>query len=77
LESISLPSATTIDNQAFYFCTALTNISLPSVATMGSNVFTGITGNSITLTIPQTLLSSGNSSITALTGSNTVTIITT
>jgi hypothetical protein len=77
LTNISFPSATVIGNFAFGDCTALTNISLSSVTTMGTNVFYNISGNIITLTIPQILLASGNSSIMSLTGNNTVTIIAT
>ena len=75
LTTVSLPSATILGKSAFINCISLTNIMLSSTTTMGVDVFDGITKNEITLTIPQTLLESSNSSIMTLTGENTVTII--
>ena len=75
LTTASFAAAETVGLGAFGLCTNLNTISLPSVSTMDTYVFHTITGKIITLTIPQTLLASSNSSIMALTGNNTVTII--
>jgi hypothetical protein len=80
LTSISAVSATTIGHYTFNNCTALVSINIPVVNSMGVDVFLGITGNTITLTIPQAFLDTNNSNIQYLTGatqSNVVTIIAT
>ena len=85
LESISLPSATTIGTGIFQECNALTSISIPACINLGptvgvDNVFSGITGNTITLTVPAALMTcnSGNpdGDIQYLQANNTVTVVT-
>jgi len=67
LITIDFPLVTTIGGAAFDSCTALTTVNLPSVTNLGGtpgndNVFVGITGNTITLTVPVAMqtINSGN-----------------
>lgn len=90
LTQINLPNATTIGVLCFANCFSLTQINLPSCQTLGfetgfsnycqnNNVFFGINGNTINLTIPSPLLNCDNSGIqdgdiTYLQTNNTVTL---
>jgi hypothetical protein len=90
ITSINLPLATNIDNHAFsaeYYSVnnVLTSINIASCTNLGGNtnnngVFTGITSNNITLTLPSALMTcnAGNpdGDIQYLQSSNTVTVIT-
>jgi hypothetical protein len=85
LTSVSLASCTYIDSGSFSVCTNLTNISIPACTSLGQNVtsdsvFGGITGNTISLTVPSALMTinSGNpdGDIQYLQANNTVTITT-
>lgn len=82
---IDLPLLTTAGSYFFRDCFALTNIDLPSCTDLGgtvadNNVFIGITGNTITLTVPSALMTAdaGNpdGDIAYLQANNTVTIVT-
>lgn len=81
----NFPNATTIIDGAFYDCSSATTINIPSCTALGNNtldnfVFFGITGNTITLTVPSALMTcnSGNpdGDIEYLQANNTVTVIT-
>ena len=83
LTSINLPLATSIGNFCFSGNVALTTINIPSCQNLGStvgddNVFNGINGNNITLTVPSALMTAnaGNpdGDIVYLQANNTVTI---
>ncbi len=85
LTAIYLPLATDIDATCFANCINLETINLPSVVSLGGNVlnntvFYGITGQTITLTIPSALMTCNSGSpdgdIQFLQANNTVTIIT-
>jgi hypothetical protein len=61
LISINLPWVTTIGVSSFAYCTSLTTMNLPLCTNLGetvvnNNVFTNITGQTITLTIPSDLM---------------------
>jgi hypothetical protein len=78
LVNISLPMVTTIGNFCFQNCTALTDISIPVCSALGTttgdnNVFSGITGNTITLTILTATATDGD--VVTLQANNTVTLI--
>ena len=67
LPSISLPSATSIDAYSFFNCDSLTSINLPACTNLGGttgddNVFTLISGNTITATfnVAVSINNSGN-----------------
>ena len=86
LTTVSLPSLTTAGDQCFNECRLLTSISLPLCTSLGSSVgnnqvFGNISGNTITLTIPASLMTINggdpDEDIQKLTDDNTVTIITT
>ena len=83
LTLINLPSLTTADNWCFYYCTSLTSISLPVCTNLGTttgndSVFSNIAGNTITLTVPEELLTcnGGNADVDIidLGFNNTVTV---
>lgn len=85
LSSISLPLATSIGNGCFGNCLSLTTISLPVCTSLGAtvgddNVFNGIVGNTITLTVPSALMTcdagSPDGDIVDLQANNTVTVVT-
>jgi len=85
LVNISLPSLVTLGGESFANCTSLTTVGLPVCTNLGGTVgddlvFSGISGNSITLTIPSVLMTinAGNpdGDIQYLQSNNTVTIIT-
>lgn len=85
LTQIILPSLVYIGNLGMYGCTSLTTISLPSCTNLGgsvgnNNVFQGITGNIITLTVPAALMTCNagqpDGDIQYLQANNTVTVIT-
>ena len=85
LASVSLPAAGTILDLSFAGCTSLTTISIPSCVALGhdpnnNNVFGGVTGRTITLTVPSALMTcnGGNpdGDIQYLQANNTVTVIT-
>lgn len=84
LTNINFPSLTDIAAACFYFCSNIISINIPVCTTLGgttgdNNVFSGIIGNNITLTIPTALMTcnGGNpdGDIQYLTANNTVTII--
>ena len=86
LTTVDLPTLTTAGDQCFNECTLLTSISLPLCTSLGSSVginqvFGNISGNTITLTIPASLMTINggdpDEDIQKLTSANTVTIITT
>jgi len=86
LTTVDLPTLTTAGDQCFNECTLLTSISLPLCTSLGSSVginqvFGNISGNTITLTIPASLMTINggdpDENIQKLTDDNTVTIITT
>jgi hypothetical protein len=67
LTSISLPQLTTTGDAFFFNCTSLTTISLPLCTDLGgsvgnNNVFLNITGKTITLTIPTSLMTCNSGS---------------
>lgn len=81
---ISLPSAIIIESSCFGSCYYLETISIPKCTSLGSDVidagvFSSITGNTITLTVPAALMTcnGGNphASIAYLQSNNTVTVI--
>lgn len=83
LTNISLPQLTTAGMACFIGCNSLTNISLPLCTDLGvtvgnNDVFSNIIGNTISLTIPASLMTcnSGNpdGDIQYLQANNTVTI---
>jgi len=85
LVSISLPQLSSSGTYLFQLCTSLTTISLPSCIDLGGSVgnnevFTGINGNTISLTVPAALMTcnAGNpdGDIQYLQANNTVTIVT-
>lgn len=47
LETVDLPNATSIGNNAFVSCSALTSINLPKVTRIGSNAFGDISPNAV------------------------------
>jgi hypothetical protein len=84
LESIYLPALTVTDDSFLQNCISLTDINLPVCTNLGGsvvddNVFDNINGNTITLTIPASLMTfnSGNpdGDIQILQANNTVTIV--
>lgn len=86
LTTVDFPALTTTGDQCFNECTLLTSISLPLCTSLGSSVginqvFGNISGNTITLTIPASLMTINggdpDEDIQKLTDDNTVTIITT
>lgn len=85
LESINFPLLTDIGNSAFGYCYPLTTINIPSCVNLGStvtgsSVFIGVTGNTITLTVPSALMTNNgglpDGDIQYLQANNTVTVIT-
>lgn len=85
LTTISLPNLTSIGDSVFGFCGNLTIISLPVCTSLGSsvgnnNVFENISSKTITLTVPNALMTcnGGNpdGDIQYLQANNTVTIVT-
>ena len=85
LSSISLPLVQHISNSDFNSCTELTSINLPSCIDLGANlldnsIFTNISGNNITLTVPEFLMYCNNNTpdgdIQTLQSNNTVTVLT-
>ena len=86
IETINLPKVLSIDTYSFLNCTSLTSIYLPSLSSIGegdtfsSNSFSGITGNTISFTLPQRLMTCnyGNPhpDVQTLIDNNTVNIIT-
>lgn len=86
LSTVSIPNATDIGNNNFEECTSLISIDASSCTSLGSTVdddgvFSSISGNTITLTIPSALmtcnLGNPDGDIQYLQANNTVTIITT
>jgi len=78
ITNINLPAATSIGNSCFNGCTSLTDIGLPVCSALGAttgdnNVFGGITGNTITLTILTATATDGD--VVTLQANNTVTLI--
>jgi len=80
-----LPSATSVATFAFLRCTAVTTINLPAITSLGSDVydssvFYGISGQTITLTVPASLMTCNggdpDGDIQYLQANNTVTVIT-
>jgi len=85
IETINLPKVTSIGDRGFTYCTSLTTLSIPKCTSLGTTtglnwVFLGITGKTITLTIPSALMTcnGGNpdGDIQYLAANNTVTIVT-
>ena len=85
VSSINFPSVTSVGNACFSNCFLLTSINLSSCTSLGSTVgdnfvFSGVTGNTITLTVPSALMTAdaGNpdGDIVYLQANNTVTIVT-
>lgn len=83
LTALSFPNVTTVGDYCFYGCTALETINLPLCTSLGTtvdddSVFSGISGNNITLTINPSLLinNSGNpdGDVQYLTSNNTVSV---
>jgi len=77
LATVNLPGVTTIVDGCFNNCDSLTTITLPACTSLGSTtgddgVFAGISGNTISLTIPTALVTDGD--VVALQAVNTVTI---
>lgn len=75
---ISCPAITTILGNAFYGCRGLQIINFPNIPIIGpttgnDGVFAGITGATITLTIPTAVNTDGD--VASLQASNTVTIV--
>jgi hypothetical protein len=75
--SYDFPALATIGDYAFYNNTSVTNINIPYCTNLGTttgdnNVFTGISGNTITLTIPSAL--DTDADVVALQSANTVTL---
>lgn len=78
LVNISLPNATSTGANCFQNCTSIEEIELPSCTDLGgtagdNNVFAGITGQTITLTIPTATATDGD--VVTLQANNTVTLI--
>jgi hypothetical protein len=85
LISVYLPVCTYIDDATFDACTSLSTVSLPVCTNLGSSVFddsvfSNITSNTITLTIPIALMTCNfgdpDGDIQYLQANNTVTIVT-
>ena len=85
LFSTDFSSLLNVGRWCFYMCTSLSNLSLPVCTALGpsvlsNGVFLGITGQTITLTIPSALMTCNGGApdgdIVYLTSNNTVTIIT-
>jgi hypothetical protein len=75
--SYDFPAAATIGDYAFSNSTSVTSINIPYCTALGTttgnnNVFTGISGNTITLTIDSAL--DTDADVVALQGTNTVTL---
>jgi hypothetical protein len=86
LNSVNLPLSTILGINVFRDCTSLTSILLPSCSNLGgsvgdNNVFNGITGKTITLTIPASRMTANGGNpdgdIQYLQANNTVTVVTT
>jgi hypothetical protein len=85
LTSLNLPNLTALGQNEFYNCTSLSIINLPSCTSLGGSTgndyaFSGITGQTITLTIPEALMTCNNGEpdgdIDDLLANNTLTITT-
>jgi hypothetical protein len=85
LTSVSFPNLLKIGIQSFRSCTSLTNINIPSCINLGptvnsDGVFSSISQNNITLTIPAALMTADagdpDGDIIDLQDENTVTIVT-
>lgn len=70
LRNFLAPNLTRLADDMFSYCVSLTNIDISKVTTWGSNVFQGISGNTIDVKMLQS--QSGNTNITYLTTNNTV-----
>ena len=85
ITNFSFPSLTATDGNCFRFCTSATSFYLPSCTTLGTsvfdnNVFQGISGNTINLSIPSYLMvcntdNTPDGDIQTLQSNNTVNII--
>ena len=84
ITNFSFPSLTATDGYCFRFCSVATSFYLPLCTTLGTsvfdnNVFQGISGNTITLTVPDVLMSCNSGDpdgdIVTLQLNNTVNII--
>lgn len=78
LDIISFPVLTSVGPTCFYRCTGLTSLGLPVCTDLGGttgddNVFAGITGKTITITIPHALETDGD--IVWLKANNSVTVL--
>jgi len=85
IQTINFPMLSTIADNAFRSAYDVTSISIPSCLTLGStvgdnSVFGGLTGNTITLTVPAALMTCNgglpDGDIQYLQANNTVTIVT-
>ena len=86
LTTVSLPSLTDVGSELLSSCTSVTSVSIPSCINLGGTpgndyTFFNITGKTISLTIPATLMTCNSGTpdgdIAQLQANNTVTIITT
>lgn len=73
LTTISVPSAASVGDQALANCTALTYLNAAQVTTWGTDVFSGIVGQTITLVVADAAQASV-SSVAELITNNTVTL---
>lgn len=85
LTTVNLPVLTNAENNFLSYSTSLTTVNLPSCTNLGGtssdeSVFLGITGNTITLTVPTALMTNNGGNpdgdIQYLQANNTVTIVT-
>jgi hypothetical protein len=85
LTTVDLPKVETIGGAGFLNCYSLVSLSIPSCTNLGLTVlndavFSGITGNTITLTVPSALMTCNagdpDGDIQYLQANNTVTVIT-
>ena len=74
IATLTFDGVTTIGNSAFFMCTGLTSLTIPStVTTIGNNSFSSCTGLT-SLTIPSTVTSIGNYVFSSCTGLTSLTL---
>jgi hypothetical protein len=72
LETVSLPSATSIGDYAFYYCDSLESVDMPSVTSIGDYAFSGTALTSVSL--PASLTTIGNNAFSWCTNLSALTV---